>query len=410
LATASEVQAKKGGVDPAVEDYLKGRKAPPEDQKAIEERRKQALFEIETAKLSGQERIKALEAFLAKEKLAGDERRSIEQKIFQEREKLEKDAADRAKAATADKIADSLQEIDLSKASHQAKIQQLGELAKKYQDNADLQRRIRDLIAREEEAKDKEADDRRKKREADAKKAEEAAKERGQEETDAREEAVGLRKDSVESELGKAKEKGDLTAVQRLLSERQRLTEETIRLQLQEQLAQTQSEAAKAQLAANAEERIRQERQKTADEFKRLQDEQAAKAAETAKKLEPKTSTEFSGGVLTVEELAAQSRARFSDEGFGQRKAATTAARISKLQGNLASLGSFKTQDFKTLAGKVPSGTAPTATVVAKLEPLDVNVHVHQNGTTTTSKTTLSTVGAPASGPGSIPSNPRGRV
>ena len=137
LATAGEVQAKQAKVDPAVQDFLAGRKAPPEDPEAIKERRKQALFEIETAKLSGQERIKALEAFLAKEKLAGDERRSVEQKIFQEREKLEKAAADAAKAAAADRIADSLQEIDNSKASHQTKIQQLGELAKKYQDTAD---------------------------------------------------------------------------------------------------------------------------------------------------------------------------------------------------------------------------------------------------------------------------------
>lgn len=435
LATAKETE-KKTGPSTAVQDFLKNRKPPPEDQKAIEERRKQALFEIETAKLTGEERIKALEAFLAKEKLVGDERRSIEKKILEEREKLEKDAADRAKKATDDRIADSLQEIDLSKASHQAKIQQLGELAKKYKDNADLQRRIRDLIAREEEAKDKEREERRKKAEDDAKKAQEAANDRTQEERGARQDSISLRQDAIGSEIDKAREKGSqgLPQIEALLAERQRLTEETIRLQLAEQLATTQSEAAKEQLRRNAEERIRQEQQKTTEEFKKLKDEEVAKAKAAADALKPKkASTEFGGQTLTVEQLAEQMGGRFGSgnvsEEFSKRQAASAAAAQAKRDAGIAgSLANLQTKGIdlakvfpgSALAGlgsikppsssKIATGTAPTFSV--SIAPLDVRITIeHPGGATENRRTTLPGVGPPGSGGGgSVSFSPRGRA
>lgn len=435
LATTKEIEKKAAGPNKNVEEFLKNRKAPAEDPKAIEERRKQALFEIENAKLTGEERIKQLEAFLAKEKLVGDERRSIEKKIFDEREKLEKSAADAAKKAVDDKIADSLQEIDLSKASHQAKIQQLGELAKKYQDNADLQRRLRDLIAREEEAADKDREDRKKKAADDAKKAQEAANQRTQEERQARGEAIGLRQDAISSEISKQQDKGGagaISAIGSLLQERQRLTEESIRLQLAEQIAAAKSDEAKVQFSKNAEERIRQEQLKTAEEFKRLKDEQVAKAKEAEEKLKPKkaTSTEFTGGVLTVEELAKQSEARFGSgvgQDFDARRAATDAARKARTEQNIAQtlagaqakgidLAKVLPQSkiaglpgsFQGLPPKVGSGTAPSSMTAVRLE-VDIKID-RGDGTTETRTTTLTGVGYPASGPGSTPTTTRGRV
>ena len=430
LATTKEIE-KKAGPSNKVDEFLKNRSAPAEDPKVAEERRKQALFEIENAKLTGEERIKQLEAFLAKEKLVGDERRSIEKKIFDEREKLQKDAADAAKKATDDRIADSLQEIDLSKASHQAKIQQLGELAKKYQDNADLQRRIRDLIAREEEAKDKEAEERRKKREDEAKKAQEKANERTSKERTARQDAIGLRQDAIGTETDKAKDKGDLGAVQRLLQERQRLTEESIRLQLAEQLAATESEAAKIQLAKNGEERIRQERQKTADEFKKLEDEKVAKAKATADALKPKkASTEFTGQTLTVEQLAEQlaGKADTANQGFAARQQGTADAAAAKRQAGIAgSLANLQKKGVdlakvfpgSTVAGiknlvppnpdKIQTGTSPSLNV--SFSPLEVNVTITKpDGSKETQRTTLTGVGAPGSGPSSVSTAPRGRA
>lgn len=400
-------------VDP-VEEALKRRKKV-EDPKVVEERRKQGLFEIENSKLSGEERIKALEAFLAKEKLVGDERRAIEHKIFQEREKLQSDAASKAKELAEDQKADALQAIDLSKASHQSKIQQLGELAKKYKDDADLRRRINGEIAKEEEAIAKEAADRKKKRDEEAKWQAEDAKDRSDEERGARQEAIGLRNDALGGELEKAKDKGKTAEVGALLQERQRLAEETIRLQLAEQLAQTQSAEARVQLERNAEERIRQEKQKTADEFKAFTDKQIEdqKRLDEAKK--PKgPSTEFTGQLLSVEDLAKQSEGRFGstavNDDFAARQAATAASRQKKLATNLTNLGAgVPGLTPAAVAAKV--GPATSSPITAKLEPLEVEITIkYPDGSTETRRTTLSTVGAPASGPGSIPSNPRGRA
>jgi len=407
LGTAAE-EAQKADVSDKVKNF---KLQAPVDKGAIEERRKQALFEIETG-LTGEQRIAALEAFIAREKLAGDERRAIEQKIFHEREKLQSDAAAKAKTLADDQKADALQEIDLSKASHQTKIAQLAALATKYKDDADLRRRINAEIAREEEAIAKDAADKKKKREDDAKKAQEAAKERTSEEQGARREAIDLRKDAIGGELDTAKEKGQTATVGALLQERQRLTEETIRLQLAEQLAQTQSAEARVQLERNAEERIRQEKKKTHDEFKAFTDKQIEdqKRLDEAKK--PKgPSTEFTGQLLSVEDLAKQSEARFGsssvNDDFAARQASTAAARVKKLQANLTGLGVTGT-DFKNVAAKV--GPVTSSPVPAKMA-LDLNITVTTPAGSETQRTTLPGVGPPGSGGGgSISFSPRGRA
>lgn len=433
-----DAPAKPGSASAGPSDAVKNFKlSPPVDEKTIEERRKQALFEIENSKLVGEERIKALEAFMAREKLAGDERRAIEQKIFQERKKLEDEAGKAAKKAADDAKADALQAIDLSKASHAQKIQQLSALATKYKEDADLRRTINRQIAQEEEAAAKDLEDKRKKRADDAKKAEEDAKEQASEVRGAQQDAAGLRKDSIDGELEKAKEKGQKSNVQALLNERQRLTEETIRLQLAEQLANTQSAEARVQLERNAEERIRQERQKTADEFKKFTDDQIAaqKKLDDAKKPKP-TSTEFTGGLLTPEEMAKQLNDRFGggagNDDFEARRAATQAKRQAALSANLAALsGAGKTgllgpgsTAFVPVQSTIAKVAASVPTTVSKLKGLPdqgapaikldhtININVtYPDGQTQTQRVSIPGVPGPAQGGhGSVSFSPRGRA
>ncbi|MFI0609203.1 MAG: phage tail tape measure protein [Anaerolineae bacterium] len=395
-------------------------------KKAAEERKKQALFEIETGKLTGEQKIAALEALIAREKLAGDERRGIEQKVFQIREKLQSDATQAGKKAADEQKANEFQAIDLSKASHQQKIQQLGALLVKYKDQGETRRRIEQEIAREQDAIAKDQEDKRKQRAEDAKKAQEDANQQTQEQRGARQDAIGLRKDAIGTEIDKAKEKGgagSLDSIGTLLAERQKLTEETIRLQLAEQLATTKSADAKVQLEKNAEERIRQEQQKTADEFKRLKDQQIAdqKRLDEAKDPKKKFSTEFTGAVLTPEELAKQQAERFGpgagNEDFRARQLATQAEAFAKrergIQLNLAEaqrkgidVSGLQPLPQKTLQNLNPPPQAQTL----KLEHvIDIRL-TREDGSTQTQRVTVAGVPGPAQGANSVNFGTRGRA
>lgn len=315
----------------------------------LKELKKQALFEIETGKLVGEARIQALQAYIAKYQLVGDEARHIEREIFQERKKLQEASETARKKAVEDEKADALQAIDISKASHAQKIQQFRDLLTKYKDDADFRRNILRQIAQEEAAADKDREDRQQKAREAAKKAQEEAKEKSSEERTARGDAISLRQDAISQQLGKEEAKGtkqSLSAIQVLLAEKQRLTEESIRLQLAEQLANTKSEEAKVQLARNAEERIRQEFVKTGEEFKRIKDEQVAKAKQAEEAMKPKkagASTEFTGATLTPEQLAEQMAARFGggagNDEFAARRQATLDAQQKARDANIASIG-----------------------------------------------------------------------
>lgn len=317
---------------------------------SVEEKdlKKKALFEIETSKLVGEERIKALQAYIAQYGLVGDEARHIEREIFQERKKLQEASETARKKAVEDEKADALQAIDISKAGHAQKIQQFRQLLTKYKDDADFRRNILRQIAQEEAAADKDREDRQQKAKEAAKKAQEEAKEKSSEERTARGDAITLRQDAITQQLGKEEAKGtkqSLSAIQVLLAEKQRLTEESIRLQLAEQLANTKSAEAKVQLERNAEERIRQEQLKTVEEFKRLKDEQVAKSKAAEEAMKPKTgpSTEFTGATLTPEQLAEQMANRFGggagNDDFEARRAATQAAQQKARDANIAALG-----------------------------------------------------------------------
>lgn len=393
-------------------------------KKATEERNKQALFEIETSKLSGQERIAALEALIAREKLVGDERRQIEQKIFQIREKLESNTAAAQKKAADDRKADELQAIDLSKASHQTKIQQLAALLVKYKEDGDTRRKIEQEIAREQDAIAKDQDEKRKKREEAQKKAADDARERTQEERSAQQDAIGLRKDAISTEIDTAKEKGgkgSTATILGLLAERQKLTEETIRLQLAEQLAQTQSAEAKVQLEKNAEERIRQERQKTADEAKKLTDAQIADTKRLEDSKKPKqVSTEFTGGLLTPEELSKQMAERFGGGAgiadFAARQQTTTESRQQQIAAGIAAniaeaqrkgidlskaLGNPSTSLSAVTAGlpgKVNNFTQAPPVQKFQLEHT-INIKLtREDGSTSTQRVTVSGVPGPGEG------------
>lgn len=150
-----------------VSDKVKNFKLQPVvDQAAEKERRKAALFEIEQADLTKQARIKALEDYLKRENLAGQERRNVEQKIHQLKLGLQKEQDTAAKKSAADKIANELQAIQHSKAGIDQQIAQLEVLAKKYKDNGAVRRKIEDEIATLQAKKAKEAEDQAK-RQAD---------------------------------------------------------------------------------------------------------------------------------------------------------------------------------------------------------------------------------------------------
>lgn len=409
----------------------------------LKELKKQALFEIETGKLVGEERIKALQAYIAKYQLVGDEARHIEREIFQERKKLQDASETAQKKALEDRKADALQEIDISKASHAQKIQQFRDLLTKYKDDADFRRTILRQIAQEEAAADKDKADRQQKAKEAAKKATEEAKEKSSEERGARGDAISLRQDAITQQLGKEEAKGtkqSLSAIQVLLAEKQRLTEESIRLQLAEQLAATKSAEAKVQLERNAEERIRQEQLKTVEEFKRLKDEQLKKAKEAEEALKPKKagpSTEFTGATLTPEQLAEQMANRFGggagNADFATRRAGTVAAQQKATEDNIAALTAklppsqrraptpFVPSDLaskiaastKTVTGitqKISAVTTPPSDAL-KLAPLEVVVTLNTPTGTETQRTTLPGVGPPGSGGGgSVSFSPRGRA
>lgn len=388
------------------------------EKAALKDQHQQALFEIETSKLVGAERIKALESLIQKEGLVGEERRSIERKIFEIRQSLEKDAASKAKKIADDQKQDALQAIDLSKASHQQKIAQLQVLAAKYKEDADFRRRIIGEIAREEQAAAKDTEEKKKKQVEDDKKAQELAKEKTSEQRGARQDAIGLRQDAIGTELDKAKAKGQTATIQALLQERLKLTEETIRLQLAEQLAQTKSAEAKVQLEKNAEERIRQERQKTAEEAKKVTDQ----ILEDKKRLNPKkaTSTEFTGQTLTVEELSKQMADRFGggagNADFTGRQQGTEATRQQQIAAGIAAniaeaqrkgidlsraLGTSRTSLSAVTAGlpgKVNNITQPAPTQKFELEHKISVTLTREDGSTSTQRVTVSGVPGPGEG------------
>lgn len=196
-----------------------------------EEELKNRIQEIELSKQSTQQKLTDMRALLQLFGLEGAERRSIISNVAQ----LERQLHSEQKAANQDRFQDALQDIEVSKASHEEKKQQLEDLAKIYASDADKRRAINKQIA-QEEAKIAEEAEKRAQRQAELK-AKDAELRRA--------EAQGRLQD-FQRQQARGGDVGDEIA--KVLREEGEDTKEKIRAELEKELAKPENREKKTQL------------------------------------------------------------------------------------------------------------------------------------------------------------------